>query len=115
MAFADDTTVDNRSRVCKTATAQNTATNWLRLPRVGAGTGGGAVFDISVVLTAAVFSATVTLQRRRHGETDTEARDVKTYTDVVEELAQMAGDWEVRLIIKTGDYSSGTIRMELSA
>ena len=72
----------------------------------------GRGFDLSLYANSS-FSGTLTLQRRRVGETNW--RDVKTYTGPAEEYGQSSGNWEYRLGCKTGNYTSGSITAEVSA
>ncbi len=72
----------------------------------------GGAFDVSI-LNNSSFVGTVTLQRKRIDEADSAYRDIKTYTDVVEETGQVAGAWHVRIGCKTGDYTSGGIDAEV--
>lgn len=95
-----------KTKVMKDVTAQNDGTAWLELPGVR------SFFDISV---SGTFSATVTLQRKRRGEADSAARDIETYTAPTEKIGEMAGHWNVRLFVKTGDYTSGTATLELNS
>jgi hypothetical protein len=55
------------------------------------------------------FSATVTIQRKKVTEEDTEYRDVKNYTAAIEENGYSVGKWIYRVGVKTGDFTSGSI------
>ncbi len=95
---------DNRTGVTASVTAQNTGSEWLQLR------GQRNFFDISV---SGTFAADVTLQRKRPGEAASAARDIETYTAGTEKLGEMQGHWDVRLFVKTGDFTSGTAVLEL--
>ena len=95
---------DNRIRTTADIAAQNTGTDWLQLR------GARNFFDISV---SGTFVATVHLQRKRPGEVASAARDVESYTAGTEKLGEMQGHWDVRLFVKTGNYTSGTVKAEL--
>ncbi len=83
-------------------TAENTGTPYLH-------TSAGVEFDVDV---GPAGSATITLQRRRPGEST--VHDVKTYTPGDgPEIGLSANSWEVRLFVKTGDYTSGTIVLNI--
>lgn len=69
------------------------------------------MFDVSIFDNTS-FSGTITLQRKRPG--DTNWRDVKTYTAPVEETGQSSGNWQYRIGCKTGQYTSGSINVEIS-
>ena len=95
---------DSSIRVTASLTAQNTGTDWLRLR------GERNRFDISV---GGTFAATVHLQRKRPGEAASAARDVESYAAATERLGEMQGHWDVRLFVKTGNFTSGTVVAEL--
>ena len=95
---------DNKIRVTASVTAQDTGTDWLQLR------GHRNFFDVSV---SGTFVATVTLQRKRPGDAAGAARDIETYTSGTETLKEFAGHWDVRLHVKTGNYTSGTAVLEL--
>ena len=97
--------VDSTVRVTASAAAENTGTGWLKLRA------DHSFFDISV---SGTFAATVSLQRKRPGEAASAARDIESYTGGTEKLGEMQGHWDVRLFVKTGDYASGTVEMELA-
>ena len=84
-------------------TAQNTGTSAITVR-------GARLVDISVYGT---WVATVHLQRKRMG--DSTWRDIESYAANVEKTAQMATTWDMRLFCKTGNFTSGTISMEISA
>ena len=89
--------------VTASITAQNTGTDYLRVPS-------GAEFAISV--GTAGSGTTITLQRRIFGETT--VYDVKTYNVSDEpQIGHSDFNWEFRLFVKTGDYGSGTIALDL--
>lgn len=90
-----------RAKVTASATAQNTATEWVLLQ---------GKFNIS----ASGFGvATCTLQRK-FGSAGS-ALDIETYTaDTQKQAEEPEDDVYYRLIVKTGDYTSGTIAMRLS-
>lgn len=90
------------TRVTADITAQNTGTDFLH-------TSAGVEFDVDVGSTGA---GTITLQRRRVGEAT--IYDVKTYSPGDgPEIGLSANTWEVRLFVKTGDYGSGTIVLNI--
>jgi hypothetical protein len=95
---------NNTVRVAASITGANSGTDWLLLR------GPHGYVDISV---SGTFSATVTLQRKRPGEAASAARDIETFTGPAEKMIEMAGHWDVRLIVKTGAYTSGTVAAEL--
>ena len=95
---------DNSIRTTADITAQNGGTDWLQLR------GARNFFDISV---SGTFTATVHLQRKRPGEDASAARDVESYVAGTEKLGEMQGHWDVRLFVKTGNYTSGTVKAEL--
>lgn len=95
---------DSTIRVENAIAAQNAGTDWLQLR------GQRNFFDISLRGT---FSATVTLQRKRPGESAAAARDIESYVAGVEKLGEVQGHWDVRLFVKSGDYTSGTAVGEL--
>ncbi len=97
--------VDSTVRVTASITAQNTGTDWLQLRA------NHSYFDISL---SGAFAATVHLQRKRPGEAASAARDIESYTAGTEKLGEMKGHWDVRLFVKTGNYTSGTVEMELA-
>ena len=69
-------------------------------------------FDLSITGS---FVATVTVQRRRVGEDAW--RDVKQYIEAdlpIEKTSnRIRHDWEFRVGVKSGDYTSGTIEVEI--
>lgn len=90
-----------RAKVTASATAHNTATGWVLLQ---------GKFNISVSNT---FSATCTLQRRFGASGD--ALDIETYTSTTQKQAEEPeDDVYYRLIVKTGDFTSGQVDMRLS-
>lgn len=95
---------DNRTRVTASVTAADDGTDWLQLR------GDGNFFDISV---SGTYSGTVTLQRKRPGESASAARDIEDYAATVERVGEMQGHWDVRLYIKAGELSSGSVELEL--
>lgn len=95
---------DNRINVAAAVTAEDSGTDWLQVR------GERNFFDISVFGT---FVATVHLQRKRPGEAASAARDVEAYTAGTEKLGEMQGHWDVRLFVKAGNFTSGTVNLEL--
>jgi hypothetical protein len=65
-------------------------------------------FDISIYGT---FVATVSIQRKYLGEADAEYRDVETTTVPIERYGEVSGSWVYRVGIKTGQYTSGTVKV----
>ncbi len=96
---------DSTVRVTAALTAGDTGTDWLRLRA------DHNFFDISV---SGAFSGTVHLQRKRPGEAASAARDIESYGAAAEKLGEMRGHWDVRLFVKSGDYTSGAITAELA-
>lgn len=72
----------------------------------------GRIFDVSIYSDTS-FSGTITLQRKRIA--DAGWRDVKTWTAPVEETGESSGSWLYRIGCKTGQYTSGSINVEVSA
>jgi hypothetical protein len=97
---------DNAIRTTAGIAAENSGTDWLQLR------GARNFFDISV---SGTFAATVHLQRKRPGEDASAARDVESYTAGTEKLGEMQGHWDVRLFVKSGNYTSGTVKAELGS
>ncbi len=96
---------DSTVRVLASLTARNTGTDWLQLRT------DHSFFDISV---SGTFSGSVHLQRKRPGESASVARDIESYAAAAEKLGEMRGHWDVRLFVKSGDYTSGTVEAELA-
>ena len=67
----------------------------------------GERFTVSL---SGTFVATITLQRRLDG---TNWRDVESYTVPTEKDGLAAEGQEVRLGIKTGDFTSGTAKVRI--
>lgn len=91
--------------------AQNQFSEWLDVPpneRTGV-----ATLDVSVFVPTA-FSGTIVLQRKRPAEADGLARDVESYTTATEKVAETRGRWYWRIGCKTGGFTSGGARCELS-
>jgi hypothetical protein len=82
-------------RKTKDVTAENTFTDALDLQQ-------GRTAAISV---SGTFSATVTLQRSIDGNW----RDVEDYTTVVEKNYTAGTDEQIRVGVKTSNYTSGTV------
>lgn len=97
---------DSTSIVTASITAENTGTDWLQLRD-----GGAKEFDVSV---SGTFAGTVFLQRKLKGAADNTARDIESYTTGASPVGHMAGEWDVRLFVKTGGYTSGTAVLRLS-
>lgn len=85
-------------RTPKSITAQNTFTDAVTLKA-------GETADISI---SGTFTATVTVQRKIDG---TNWRDVGTYTSSEETVYTAGGDHEMRVGVKTGDFTSGTVNV----
>ena len=96
---------DSRHRVTASVTAENTGTDWLQLR------GGHTFFDISI---SGSFAATVTLERKRRAEGDGSARNIEEFTAGKEKIRDVQGQWDVRLFVKSSDFTSGTAVLELS-
>ncbi len=97
---------DNEGSVSANIAAQNTFTDWLELLETGAQS---FSLDISSIGTG----NTVTVQRKRPGDADAAARDVGSYTTAAQRNGNVVGPWLVRAGVKTGDYGSGTVSVEL--
>ncbi|RWO57053.1 hypothetical protein [Mesorhizobium sp.] len=69
----------------------------------------GDPFDVSV---SGTFVATVTLQRSKDG---TNWRDADTITSPSEWTGESGSAWWFRIGVKTGNYTSGTVTVELYA
>ena len=65
---------------------------------------------VAISITSLSFLGTVTLQRRLD---NTNWRDVKTYTDSAEETYEVDTRCDLRLGVKTGDYTSGSVELLL--
>ena len=86
--------------VSASITAQNTFTDPMNI-----GAGGSVSLSIS-----GTFVATVTIQHRLNGE---DWRDVATYTGEVEKIYDAGERADVRVGVKTGDFTSGTAVLRL--
>lgn len=82
-------------------TAQNTFTDAVRVK--------DGNFDVSI---SGTFSATVTIQRSRDGSTYVDLPD--TYTAPTQLYGECASPWFYRVGVKTGEYTSGTVTVEIS-
>lgn len=89
--------INEQTAVTKTITAQNTFTDALRV-------GGQKWLNLSIKSTA--LNATIVLQRRRTGETDW--GDVASFTANAEKIVKSIGQWEYRVGVKTGGFTSAT-------
>jgi phage gp45-like len=90
-----------------TVSGADAGTDWLSVPA-------GGNFDASVGVTGA---GTATLQRRLTGGDGT-VYDVKAYTvngasSDAPEIGFAASNWDFRLYVKSGDYTSGSIVLDL--
>lgn len=97
---------DNRIRVTADISEADSGTDWLQLR------GQRNFFDISI---SGTFVATVHLQRKRPGEAVSAVRDVESYDAAAEKLGEMQGHWDVRLYVKSGNHTSGTVKAELGS
>lgn len=59
------------------------------------------------------FSATVTLQAKRPSEAASAAADIETYTIETLKTLEFAEAVDIRVGVKTGEYTSGTIPMSI--
>lgn len=59
------------------------------------------------------FSATVTLQARKHGSPT--VVDLEDHTVPIVANGDIFGDWDLRLIVKAGNYSSGSVECAISS
>lgn len=91
----------NRRAVQGTVTAQNTFTGWI--------TGwAGDIASLSIAGTA--FTGTVTLQRRLG---DGNIRTVTTWTADAEKSYVFDEAGEIRLGVKTGEFTSGSVDLRI--
>jgi hypothetical protein len=67
-------------------------------------------YDLSIRGT---FSAILHLQRKLPGEADSEYRDVSSFTSPDEQLGRCVSSWYYRIGIKTGNYTSGTAKVNI--
>lgn len=91
---------------------QVTAANqWTDEVNIGSGR-----FSLSV-FGSSNFVGTITIQRRRSGPVTAANpwRDIKAYTGVAEESGEMPGNWIVRAGCKVGEYTSGSVYVEISS
>lgn len=87
--------------------AQNTFTGWVR---VQAKRGAANSFSVAMANTSS-FLGTWTIQaRRRLGDGDTVGTTIDLKTDTVAGIytAQLVGNWDIRVGVKTGQYTSGS-------
>ncbi|KKL88868.1 hypothetical protein LCGC14_1920400 [marine sediment metagenome] len=89
-----------RKSVTKSITAENVFTDLIQVDK-------GDTGSISV---SGTFVATVTLQRRLDGAN---WRDIESYTAQTEKDFEVGEGSEIRLGVKTGDYTSGTVEARL--
>ena len=87
----------------KELTAENTFSDELKIA--------DKEFTLSI---RGIVGSTVTLQRKRQTEADSEYRDVVAYTVDGEYNGNSVGTWLYRAGPKTGEYGSGTITVDLS-
>lgn len=90
-----------RKHVSVTANAENMFTDWLQLDH-------GNVASISIA--GAAFVGTVTLERRLDG---VNARSVQTWTADAEKSYVADEGCEIRLGVRTGAYTSGSVDLRL--
>jgi len=89
--------INTQQSVTKTITAQNTFTDVIRVS-------GMKYINLSIQSTA--LSATLTLQRRLVGASTW--GDVANFTANAEKIIKSVGQWEYRLGVKTGNFTSAT-------
>lgn len=87
--------------ITKTITAQNTFTDIMQIDK-------GQSVAVSI---SGISSTTVTLQRRYNAAGDW--RDISTYTADAEFDYLAATGMEIRLGVKTGDFGSGTVIIDM--
>lgn len=83
-------------------------TDWLELR------GDGRQFFSVDIDADAPFVATLTVQMRR-ADNITKVKDLETYTDVDSRVGEGVGSFDVRVGCKAGDYTSGTIDVEINS
>lgn len=88
-------------RINKSVTAENSFTDWLQ-------TNAGNRLAISI---SGTFSANVTVQRRLDGAN---ARDIQTFTAPTEQSYICDAGEEVRVGVKTGGFTSGTVVVDVA-
>lgn len=97
---------DSPLSVTKSITAQNTFTDSLILH-------GSAVKRFTATVEAGTHSATPTIQFRVKGQTAWSDLDTNNFPALVNigaaRTGELNGDFEVRVGVKTGDYTSGTM------
>lgn len=84
--------------VSVSAGAQNTFSDVLRVGR-------NRKINASI---SGTFSATAVVQRRQLGSSDAWV-DILSVTAAAEKLIESVGNWEYRIGVKTGGYTSGTV------
>lgn len=99
---------DNRARVISTGVnSADSGTEWLQIR-----SGYRTFFSISIEADGS-WSGTITLQRKRPEEADAAAKDVESFTGSSQDIAETHGHWDYRLFVKSGDYTAGTVDLEL--
>ena len=91
----------------RTINAENQFTDWILVSAENS-------FDYSIHSTAS-FVGTITLQRKRVDEADSLARDVETQTGEKERAGMNGSTWLMRIGCKTGDFTSGSIVVDISS
>ncbi len=91
--------------VTKAITAQNDFTDWMKLRNTGP--------HYFTMMIWGTFTANVTVQLR-HADDSATIVDIGTYTAAIGKEGRVAGGVDIRIGVKTGDYSSGTVNVSLS-
>lgn len=100
------------SGLVTTIAAQNTFTEWVR---VSAKQGKPNNFTVAMANTAS-FTGTWTVQARRRlndGATTGTVIDIRQDSVAGAYTAQLVGNWDIRVGVKTGDYTSGSAEFSI--
>lgn len=68
--------------------------------------------DFSISITGS-FTATVTVQRKLPFES--EWADVESFQEVTAKNGECVGNWDYRIGVKTGDFTSGPVDVKIAA
>lgn len=97
-------------RETATVTGANEFTNWLDVNRYGQGQQVGK-FGVKI---SGTFVATVTVQAKEADAADSTALDVESFTSPVLRSGEITGNYKVRVGVKTGDFTSGSVGLVIS-
>lgn len=104
---------DSTESVSASITAEDTFTDWLILGQHYSP--GHAVLYPFTVLVQGTFVATVTTQYKRPTDADSDAvDDTVTIENPSLHVGEITGAWYVRAGVKTGDFTSGTVEIQVS-